>query len=528
MIDNALLEKYNQSRETSDKNLICHAPFVSLNFEQNGNVTACCYNRTFILGAYPQDSLQEIWTGDQANQLREYIQANDLTHGCELCLHQLESGNFSGMRATGYDAYAQKENGLAQNQDLKPRVFEFELSNTCNLECIMCNGHFSSSIRKNREQLPPKENPYNADFVTQLEAFMPDLEAAKFLGGEPFLIDMYYDIWDRMIAINPNIKLKITTNGTILNQKVKDTLEVLKSDLIISIDSVEKETYEAIRQNASYERVMENLEYFIDYTKRHHTNLSFAVCPIQKNWKEIPNIVAFCNQRGIHVFFNTVLFPIDLSLRRLGKLELEIIATHLQEHAPVANSPLGEKNLQAYDDLVNQINLWQENAPETPNLDEKVFTNAVAMFDHSEGHWKIRKEIIELILATSEKGLNAKRQFHIDSNKLNEFTKVKEKFADSIRFLLKGFDTSTSLKIYLEVLKIFHEVAFEYKTTEKEKNTERINLILNSLQVIPSLERMFDDAVSMGPVGLLHNIMRMNLEEKEVIPFLVTRYQETD
>ena len=187
MLDKKLLDSYNKSRSSTNKSLLCHAPFVSLNFEQNGNVTACCYNRTFVLGTYPQNNLEEIWTSKKTNQLREYIKVNDLTHGCELCLHQLESGNFSGMRAKGYDLYAQDKND--SSLELKPQVFEFELSNTCNLECTMCNGHFSSSIRKNREQLPPKENPYDADFVNQLEAFFLDLKVAKFLGGEPFLID---------------------------------------------------------------------------------------------------------------------------------------------------------------------------------------------------------------------------------------------------------------------------------------------------------------------------------------------------
>jgi MoaA/NifB/PqqE/SkfB family radical SAM enzyme len=75
-----------------------------------------------------------------------------------------------------------------------PKVMEFELSNECNLECVMCNGSFSSSIRKNREKLPPIISPYNDDFVNELDAFIPHLTDAKFLGGEPFMIEIYLKI----------------------------------------------------------------------------------------------------------------------------------------------------------------------------------------------------------------------------------------------------------------------------------------------------------------------------------------------
>jgi MoaA/NifB/PqqE/SkfB family radical SAM enzyme len=198
----------------------------------------------------------------------------------------LEAGNYHGVRARYYDEFAPNTLGPRLNylkQSLGgavpyPRVMEFELSNTCNLECIMCNGYFSSSIRKNREHLPPIESPYNDKFVDELDEFIPHLTDAKFLGGEPFMIDIYLSIWERIRKLNPNIRIHITTNGTFLNNRIKDLLEGLKAGIILSIDSVNKETYPKIRVNGSYDKVMENLEYFRDYTKRKSTFLSMAAC----------------------------------------------------------------------------------------------------------------------------------------------------------------------------------------------------------------------------------------------------------
>ena len=214
-----VLDQYNETRSGTYKKIVCHAPFVSLNFEQNGNVRACCYNTKDILGKWPNQSIREIWQGEKANRLRGYIRQNDLGRGCTECGNMLVAGNYQGVRAKFFDEYA--PNNLSSRvhyfrQQLSghieyPKVLEFELSNECNLECVMCNGYFSSSIRKNREKLPPLSSPYNDQFVKELEEFIPHLTDAKFLGGEPFMIDIYLKIWERILQINPSVRIHITT-----------------------------------------------------------------------------------------------------------------------------------------------------------------------------------------------------------------------------------------------------------------------------------------------------------------------------
>ena len=68
-------------------------------------------------------------------------------------------------------------------------------------------------------------------------------------------------------------------------------LEHLRASIVVSLDGVTRETYESIRRNASFERVMANLRYFSDYTRRRGTTLTAAVCPMTHNWQELPAIV---------------------------------------------------------------------------------------------------------------------------------------------------------------------------------------------------------------------------------------------
>lgn len=378
MLTKAQIDAYNAVRSPSARGLICHAPFTSLNFEQNGNVSACCYNRSFTLGHIPEDSLIDIWTGEKAAQFRAYIKENDLSGGCSACAEQIQAGNYKGTKAIYYDEYAGKFNWLEklkaafgkQENIVFPKVFEFEQSNSCNLECVMCNGYFSSAIRKNREHLPPIKNHYTEDFVAQLRPFIPHLTDAKFLGGEPFLIEIYYKIWDLIIELNPAVKVHITTNGTVLNAKVKGYLKKMKAGIVLSIDSLNKEHYEHIRVNAHYEQVMENLHWFKEYTAEKGTYLSIAASPIRANRMDMPEMVRFCNQHNIHLHFNTVWTPEDQSLRFLSEKEL----TELLEFYEQASFGLpgwrSRANQQHFKDFVAQIRTWRDEAKATEQLQQ--------------------------------------------------------------------------------------------------------------------------------------------------------------
>jgi MoaA/NifB/PqqE/SkfB family radical SAM enzyme len=395
MLSPEVIKAYNAVRTTPDKSLLCHAPFTNLNFEQNGNVTACCYNRTHVLGSYPNNSIMDIWLGKKADELREYIKNNDLGGGCSLCAYQLTSGNYHNSRAKAYDyvaenklvQYAKKAQGLITRGKFMqmPTCMEFEISNTCNLECVMCNGYFSSSIRKNREHKSAMHNPYDDNFVEQLKPFIPHLLDARFLGGEPFLIDQYYKIWDTFVEVNPNVRVHITTNATVLNQRVKTLLDKLNCHIVISMDSIVKETYESIRLNAKYDKVWENFNYFYEYTRRKGTRMNFAVCPITLNWHEMPDLVRFCNDKDIILFFNTVVMPQAYSLEYWPASELAKVVA-LYDGANLPDTTYREQyNKQMFLDMASQIRAWYELAlkaesqqEEQENLTSNTIEQAIA------------------------------------------------------------------------------------------------------------------------------------------------------
>jgi MoaA/NifB/PqqE/SkfB family radical SAM enzyme len=360
MLSKEVIAAYDASRARgTDRSVLCHAPFVSLNFDQSGRVTACCFNRHYVLGTYPEQSVREIWTGAPARALREAFLTGANAPGCDRCFDQLKNRNFSGALMRNFDRYT-AGGARAADRDGPPLVLEFEISNTCHLECVMCGGHWSSAIRARREKLPPLANPYDQAFVKQIEEFLPTIAGARFLGGEPFLINRYHEIWDSIRRLNPEARISITTSGATLPDRSRQMLEQLRAEIIVSLDGITAETYESIRVNAKFDEVMENIKYFLDYTHRRRTSLTVAVCPMTHNWHELREIVEFCEQRQITVFFNTVTFPIESSLAGLAAPRLAEVIDRLEGELATAGRSWTAGTRDQWVSLTNQLRGWMD------------------------------------------------------------------------------------------------------------------------------------------------------------------------
>jgi len=355
-IDSSLFQDYNNHRLWPDRGLICHAPFKSLRFEQNGNLKVCCFNSAVTLGTYPENSLKESWFGKEANKLRKAIAKNDFSLGCQLCGEQLKNRELDTIKTKQFDELPNDGAGF-------PLILDFSLHNLCNLECSMCTGQFSSLIRKNREGLPPIKMRFDAAFVTQLEPFIQKAERFIFAGGEPFLIELYYDILDRIAQLKPDAEVHVVTNGTVLNNRVRRLLEKLRFHITISIDSFEEEAYESIRKNASFSRTIEHISFFEDYCKTKKTQFNFNICPIKENWKEIPEMVRDCNEKGRKLTLLTVVYPPTSSLMSCSSEELaEISSFYSKIEWKGSEDGVAAHNISQFGDLKKKVDGWAKRA----------------------------------------------------------------------------------------------------------------------------------------------------------------------
>lgn len=320
------LQAYNRSRnfETKGFRAACYAPHASLFFDTLGRVRACCVNRAFLLGNIAQRSLDEIWNGPGVATLREALRKYDFSRGCEHCAWQIEASKFSNQDAAAFAVHALKydEFLVPPTGPYWPANMEFNLSNVCNLECVMCTGEFSSAIRGRREKLPPLAKPYGDHFFKDLRKYLPHLKSTQFLGGEPFLVQEHFRVWEMLIEDGLTPQVLITTNGTQFNPRVERVMQRLPVSFNMSVDSIRPETLEAIRQGLHFEEWLRNFERFYDYCRSRGTQMSFNFVLMRSNWRELGEFLQFADDRHCGVSVNIAVDPPDCSLYTLPDAQL--------------------------------------------------------------------------------------------------------------------------------------------------------------------------------------------------------------
>jgi len=348
------VDLYDSGRNLAGKpfTAACYAPFGSMYFDVHGNVIACCQNTRHVLGNVADQSIDEIWHGEKATELRDALKAYDLSRGCEFCQWQVDDGNLSNLFATVFDDVR-----VDGGPDVWPSQLEFALSNTCNLECVMCNGDFSSKIRARREGLPPLPAMYDEQFFEEIRPFLRHADRARFFGGEPFLARESFRLWDLMIEDGLRLECNVTTNGTQWNYRVERVLEALPFTIGISMDGLTRETIESIRVGASYDELLRNFKRFHAHAELTRRTLSLTYCLMRSNWHEFGAFLQFADDQGCPVYVNTVVYPPHLSLYRLARSDLSVILLSLESQGRTLESRLG-RNRHVWITEIDRLKNW--------------------------------------------------------------------------------------------------------------------------------------------------------------------------
>ncbi|HNY45059.1 MAG TPA: radical SAM protein [Bacteroidales bacterium] len=355
-LNKKIIKDFNKTREISKRKYLCHAPFKSLCFSHSGDILACWYNKMYPLGKYPNDKIKDIWFSERAKKLREHILHNDLNFGCYDCKRNIENKFYHAQSPYRYDF-------LPDTTSKYPVSMDFQISEQCNLKCIMCNGEYSTRIRQERENKKMIQSPYDDVFYEQLKEFIPHLKEASFSGGEPFVGSKFFKIWDLMIELNTNIKLSITTNGNVLNDKVKYYLNKLSFHITLSLDTINPEIYKNIRIGGDLNIFLHNFDWFYEYAKNKSTYFNVKTCVMQQNWHDLPDLAEFLNKRNVPFLYNNVFYPPNASIWNLSSTKLSEIKTYLENNFVFHNQSIVQSyNAETMKGLLRQIDSWQKQA----------------------------------------------------------------------------------------------------------------------------------------------------------------------
>lgn len=315
----------------------CHAPSTALYFDPLGFVYPCCSSRQPLgrIGPGPGGSLRDIWHGPVREAVRAAVAAGDLPRGCADCAQAAESSGRGSSLAVHFDRWRSLVRDL-------PLDLEFALSNTCNLQCVMCNGMLSSAIRTQREHRPPLPAVYGDRFFGELAELLPGARRVAFKGGEPFLAREACRVMDLLIDQRSTAEITITTNATVWSERVERYLRVLRMAPIVSIDAVDPELLERVRVGVHADRLWENIGRIERVARGVGRPLTFSYCLMPDTYQELAPLLVEAESRGAFVAIAHVSQPLHQSLLGLDIDDLARIRSQMNAQEALFSDLLPE------------------------------------------------------------------------------------------------------------------------------------------------------------------------------------------
>ena len=290
-VDTLKFYKYSPVKKPIYKGKFCSAPFDIMQIDEDGDVMLCgCQlHMPYVIGNIYKDTLQNIWLGVKADQVRQAVVDEDFTYCNWAC--------------SNLPILSDRPQVLPALLDF-PKIIKIDLDRSCNLKCPSCRE--TVIIEKNSPKIEKQTELYNEIIKWARENPNIHVSIVPVSSGEIFashsglqflrsLIDYPYD----------NIRINITTNGTLLNknQELIKNIKHLINSVGISLDAATPKTYSIVR-GGDWQELMLGLEFIqsIDISP-----LRFSFCIQKNNWHEIKLFAELGNKFNAQITYQKLL-----------------------------------------------------------------------------------------------------------------------------------------------------------------------------------------------------------------------------
>ena len=172
-----------------------------------------------------------------------------------------------------------------------PRRLVFELTNACNLNCIMCG----------RNAVDFNPTVFDMDVFRSFEPLMDSVEEVTLMGwGEPTIHPHFNEMLE---IINKHSARKYFCSNGMNLKKIKNAIFDYKVDVFaVSLDGATDETNGRIRRGSKIEQITKDLKDIVRIKKEKGLKypwINFVFCAMQSNIKELPDLVRLAAEIGI-------------------------------------------------------------------------------------------------------------------------------------------------------------------------------------------------------------------------------------
>jgi radical SAM protein with 4Fe4S-binding SPASM domain len=290
-IDTLKFYKYVPVDKPGYKGKFCSQPFDILQIDGDGDVQLCScqYHMPYTIGNIYQNSLQDIWLSQAADDVRQSVLNENFTYcswNCSILSHLPD-----------------RPSSLPALLDF-PKVIKIDMDRSCNLRCPSCRE--TTIIEKNSQKIDKQIKIFEEITQWALANPLRQLTVVPMASGEIFASHSGLAFLKSLINYpHDNLKLVITTNGTLItkNKELLSNIKHLLTKVSVSIDAATPDTY-AIVRGGDWQELIKGLDFLHD-TLNVPLNLSF--CIQKNNWHEIELSAELAKKYNASIYYQKLL-----------------------------------------------------------------------------------------------------------------------------------------------------------------------------------------------------------------------------
>jgi len=371
---------------TASDKWFCTLPWTGFSNDPDGKVRPCCLFKDHIKdedGKYmyvQTHSINDIFNSKFMKSLRQEFRNGEKPKGCEVCILDEINGHRSKRQI-----YTRNKNGtpdsLVNFDDEPNKITEFQMiiSNACNLKCRSCGPSHSNLWQAEHKvvwnhtgysMLNGQSGDKNGLLWKNRKEWIESIVNLEIVGGEPFYIHQWNDIWDEIVSSgrSKEINISMSSNATIFAEKqIKFLNDNFKTvGLGLSIDGI-GDMYEYLRHPGKWNEVSKNI---IGYSRLkeegvlNNTHISISHTIGWLNAWYIPEFIDWVtkNTKEFLIWYNLIHSPSHMAMWAIPKSIKEIIENKL------IYSDFGFKNKNVITGLINHMYSREVSTDELKNL----------------------------------------------------------------------------------------------------------------------------------------------------------------
>lgn len=311
----------------------CPMPWTGMMYNFDGKVKNCIRSvETMPIGNICDTPIENIVLGQENVARQTKIVDQTPVDSCQTCYDlERKKQNFDIISDRIFYIRELKQTPIATytpgNFNLK--TIDVRWSNLCNFACVYCSPEFSSkwsSELKVTTKTPTPEQVEN--FKQYIFDRVDQLKHVYLAGGEPLLMKENLELLNRLLAVNPNVSLRVNTNLSKVDTSVFETVCKFKNvHWIVSIETLDEE-YEYIRYGGVWEDFRFNLKRISELDHK----ITFNMLHFMLNYMSVFDCVDWLRSQGYHpnsFVIGAMLNPNYLNIRHLPDITLGKVSEEL-------------------------------------------------------------------------------------------------------------------------------------------------------------------------------------------------------